>query len=178
MLTKITHRHCRSKTAERRTPIAPAIQKRFKFVGILAILIAAPAVIPIKFSANLERVSKSRTFLIVRQVSFGSTDAGNWLCIGDHNGFFENECFVVSLDGNSPARILSEDLYDHGETIFALYTEEPKELDVDAVNHIYCSEWDFVGDISRGSETIRIPYQNYITIYDLKFWDCLFSVRT
>lgn len=147
-----------------------------KFLLIIAVCILCSFFIPIKIAFNAIESISDESCLIVRQISSGSTEGRLWLCIGDSNGIYTNDGYIVELYGKVPQDVLSSDIYDNGETTFVIYgSVNNNKLDIDDINFINYRGWDFIGNISRDSESLRLPFKNYITIYDLKFFDFMLS---
>ena len=151
----------------------PVIKKTILFIFTL---IFFSFVMPVKVTLNSMDSIADESCFIVRQISSGSTEAGLWLCTGDANGIWTDGAYIVELHGNIPQDILSNDVYSNGETMFAVYgTVENTGMTADEVSVINCDKWDFIGDISRDSESLRLRFKKYITIYDLKLFDCILS---
>ena len=141
-----------------------------KILLFIFIIIICSIFTPIKIALNPVNFSSNKPYFIVKQISSGSTDSGLWLCIGDENGFYTDKCYTVELYGKTPQEIISKDI---NETMFVIYHTAGDNMDINAINRINSCKWDFLGDIHRNSESLRIPFQKYITIYDLKFFDFL-----
>lgn len=145
-----------------------------KILLLIAIIFFCSVFMPIKIALNPVNFSSNKPCFIIKQISSGSTDGGLWLCIGDENGFYTHKCYTVELYGKIPQDTISSDIYD-SETIFVIYNTANNSLNTDIINRINCYKWNFLGDIHRNSESLRLPFKKHITIYDLKFFDFLLS---
>ncbi|MDE6730832.1 MAG: hypothetical protein K2J71_08685 [Oscillospiraceae bacterium] len=147
-----------------------------KTILFIFTLIFFSFIIPVKITLNsMDSIAEESCF-IVHQISSGSTEAGLWLCNGDVNGIWTDDAYIVALHGNIPQDVLSSDVYSNGETMFVIYgTLADPGMTADEVNVINCDKWEFIGDISRDSASLRLRFKKYITIYDLKLFDGILS---
>ena len=110
---------------------------------------------------------KNDSYYIISLIPEGSTDSGDWICY-DQNGLQYKD---VIFEGKLPQNILSADVYMSGTT-FVIYGKLVKESNL----YILQSEdWDILYNINRNCDSLRIDFQRFITIYDLKYFDFFLS---
>lgn len=136
-------------------------------IFLFVVFIIALGIIPIKFSITSEDKIKNDSYYIISLIPEGSTDSGDWICY-DQNGLQYKD---VIFEGKLPQNILSADVYMSGTT-FVIYGKLVKESNL----YILQSEdWDILYNINRNCDSLRIDFQRFITIYDLKYFDFFLS---
>lgn len=149
--------------------------KKWKFKKIYILIfcvsvmigIVTLSFIPIKISIPSENEIKNDNYYIISLIPEGSTDSGSWICYDQDGTRYIN----VIFQGNLPQNILSTDIYASGTT-FVIYGNLIKKSN----SYILQSEdWDIIYNINRNCDSLRIDFKRFITIYDTKYFDFIFS---
>ncbi|MBO5342874.1 MAG: hypothetical protein J6A57_00275 [Ruminococcus sp.] len=138
-----------------------------KFIFLFIVFIIALGIIPIKHSITSEDKIKNDSYYIISLIPEGSTDSGDWICY-DQDGLKYKD---VIFEGKLPQNILSADVYMSGTT-FVIYGKLVKESNF----YILQSEnWDILYNVNRNCDSLRIDFNRFITIFDLKYFDFFLS---
>lgn len=135
---------------------------------VVVLRLLMPVYMPIKIAIPNQGHAKIKEYYIVRHVSSCSTDGSRWLICGDESGKWVYTSDLSEMTGNSPDRWLSEDVYDGGT--FIVYGR----MDWEAKSFA-CEDWDMLGDLTHTDASYRLDFPYYITLFDLKWSDALFS---
>lgn len=147
--------------------------KKKKLILILVIL--SPVIlafVPIKFTHS--KLNNEKECYIASCVSEGSTEGGAWILISDD---IEDGGAYFTLSGKNPKDILSYDIC-NGYTQFIMYGELRKQFNKSYNGEVYslnCDKWEIYDEVRRGYNSLRIPLKNFITIYDLNWFDFLLT---
>lgn len=149
--------------------------KKTKTVVLILILIPVLlAFFPIKFVKKSTNLINTEEFYIVTCVSEGSTDSGTWIILNSNDEIYDNGLPVI-LTGRNPKEILSYDICNN-YTEFIIYGSLRKENNTEYYT-LDSKGWDISEDVKRGNYSYRIPFEHFITIYDLKWFDFLFAEK-
>lgn len=147
------------------------VKKRRIFLFVIFIPITL-TILPIKFTKKLNNNDSNEKFYIASCISEGTTDAGAWIIFGSNEGKFEDE-IPVFFNGKNPKNILSHDICNN-DTEFIIYGELTKEEN-EKYYTLNCKSWEIFDEVRRGDHSFRIPFKQFITIYDLNWFDFLLT---
>lgn len=138
-----------------------------KFIILFIVFIIALGIIPIKYSITSEDKIKNDSYYIISLIPEGSTDSGAWICY-DQDGLQYKD---VIFEGKLPQNILSADVYLSGTT-FVIYGKLVKESNFYTLQS---ENWDILYNVNRNCDSLRIDFNRFITIFDLKYFDFFLS---
>ncbi len=145
------------------------------FISLIFLIPIILAFVPIKFTHS--KLNTEKECYIVQCVPEGSTDAGQWILIGNNKKELVEDYSGFILNGKNPKDILSYDIC-NGNTQFIMYGELSKnnnELSNKEVYSLNCYKWEIYYEVRRRKNSLRIPFKNYITVYDLNLFDFLLT---
>lgn len=125
------------------------------------------AIFPIKISIISPDNIDSKEYYIIYLVPEGTTSEDSLICYDQDDTYYSN----ISFEGELPQKIITKDIYLSGTT-FIIYGNMVKDND----NYtLYSQDWDILYNINRNSNSLRIDFKRFITIYDFKYFDFLLS---
>lgn len=151
------------------------MKKKKKIIIFLTILLAITPIFPVKFTRKEEDIPDDRLFYIASCISEASTEGGTWVIIDSNDPIIIKAKREVSVNfvGKNPKNLLSYDIC-NSYTEFIIYGNLTKKEN-EKWYTLHSKKWEIFDEVKRGDYQLRIPFKHFITIYDLRLFDFLFT---